>query len=130
MDIMALSSALHSTAVATGGPNSVDLVAWIGVPLFLALCGAVFGIIKGAIRFAQYMTRTEKTQDATAASNEEIRSSLSTFIDKTDERLAKHSEDLAVIQYALGNSGGNARKLERLDAERETASHRMDRTGE
>jgi hypothetical protein len=99
--------ALASLPLASGssGFTSLDAIAWIGIPLFIFFCGAAFAGIKGAIRFAQYMVRSEEAQDSTASTNIEIRDKLNTFIEKTDRKLGIHDQELAVLRWITGSNG-------------------------
>jgi hypothetical protein len=81
--------------------TTVDYIAWIGVPVFLALCGAIFGIIKGSIRFAQYMAHSEEAQDSIAGTNTQIRDQLNAFVDKTNQHLSQHDQEIAVLRFAV-----------------------------
>lgn len=105
MVILTMVSSLHALAQ-DDGTSPTQLIAWIGIPLFLAFCGAVFGIIKGSIRFAQYMAKSEEAQTSTAHSNEEINRKLDGFIDKTNAHLNEHDQEIAVLKFAQDRRNG------------------------
>jgi hypothetical protein len=109
MDIIALTT-LH-TLIATGATNNggvstLDIIAWIGIPLLIALVGAIVGIVKGSIRFAQYMAHSEESSDSIAKSNDEISKTLNAFIARTDTHLGLHDQEIAVLKFQVGANGG------------------------
>jgi hypothetical protein len=127
MDIIALTT-LHTVIAdgASSGVSTVDIIAWIGIPLFIAIVTAVIGIVKGSIRFAQYMAHSEESSDSIAKTNGDISATLSAFIARTDAHLSLHDQEIAVIKYALGPNG-NPAKSARLRDEMETSKHRASR---
>jgi hypothetical protein len=101
---------LASHVVAASSNNSfnlIDVIAWICVPLFIFLAGVIYGVIKGAIRFAQHMTRSEKTQESIAATNTDIRDSMNSFMEKTNTHLNIHDQEIAVLNWRSGLNGGH-----------------------
>jgi hypothetical protein len=97
-------------AASSGSTNAIELVAWIGIPVFLALCGAIFGIVKSAIRFAQYMAHSEQSADATASSSAEINQKLTRFIDRTDVHLNIHDREIAILKFAASVEDDSKRR--------------------
>jgi hypothetical protein len=87
---------------------SVDLIGLILVPISIFLIGAVIASIRGAIRFAQYMVRSEEAQTRTADSTREISERLGAFISETEDRLNEHGERLAVVEWEIGTNGRRA----------------------
>ena len=103
-----LATVVHS--LASSGTSTTEIVAWIGIPLFLAFVGAVIGIVKGSIRFAQYMAKSEEAQTSTAHTNEEINRKLDGFIDKTKQHLSEHDQEIAVLKYASQRNNGSSQR--------------------
>lgn len=77
------------------------IIGYVVVPIsvFLLTCAAAG--IRGAIRFAQHMTRTEAAQSETAKTNQQIADRLGEFMTVTNDKLNDHSERLTVVEYAL-----------------------------
>jgi hypothetical protein len=128
MSIMAVAG-LHLINLAYSSPpgGSDDSSAWINivgyvvVPVLLAFIGATWALIKGGMRLTKYMTRTEATQSSIATTNSEIRDTLHTFIDKTDDHfarteahLAQHDQDIAVIYAVNGHAPAPSHGKHRL----------------
>ena len=101
--------ALHLAASPDTGTSVVEIIAWIGIPLFLAICGAIFGIVKLIIRFAQYMTKSETAQSEIAKTNVEIRDILTSYMAKTDTHLGVIDQDIAVLKYKTSANGARKR---------------------
>lgn len=85
---------------------SVDAVGLIAIPVTMFLLGAAFAAVRGAIRFAQYMVRTEEAQARTADSNEEMSKKLDAFMERTDSKIAEHAQMLAIHDYELARING------------------------
>lgn len=96
-------------ASSDGGTNAVEIIAWIGIPLFIAICGAIFGVVKATVRFAQYMTKSESSQSEIAKTNTEIRDMLTTYMAKTDTHLGVIDQDVAVLKYKTSPNGARKR---------------------
>lgn len=88
------------------GTSGVQIIGWIGIPLGLAIVAAIVAGIKGAIRFAQYMVRTEESQGRTAVSNESIEKKLDDHIAKTDRRLGDVEREVAVLNSWVPHGPG------------------------
>lgn len=84
---------------------SVDAIGLIAIPVSIFLIGAIIAAIRGAIRFAQYMVRSEEAQIRTADSMQNISERLEKFMDETEHRLNEHSERLAVVEWEIGTNG-------------------------
>jgi hypothetical protein len=113
---------LHA-AVADSG-SSLELVAWIVVPVAIFIVGVVTAAIRGAIRFAQYMTRSENSQSSVAQTNKEISDRLSGFVDHTEKRfdgidrhLGIHDQQIAVLDFQNGNGHPPKSKVTRSQPE-------------
>ena len=79
-------------------PTTIGLIV---IPLVIFILGATYGGVRGAIRFAQYLVRTEESQRASANSVEEIATLLKEYMHKTDSELREQSERLTVVEFAL-----------------------------
>ena len=76
--------------------------------LILAGCAVIGGIVaavRGFIRFAQYLVRSEEAQTRIAQSNQDIADDLARYMRSTDERfvriedvLGTHSQEIAVLR--------------------------------
>lgn len=89
---------------------SVDTIGLILVPVTIFIVGAIVAAVRGAIRFAQYMVRSEEAQQSTASSNKEVRDLLSAFMGEMrdefrarDEVLRDHGERIRVNEYAISS---------------------------
>jgi len=79
----------------------------IVVPLLIFLLGASYGAIRGAIRFAQYLVRSEEAQEGAAKSLENIASRLNQYMEKTDGEVRTLDRRVSVVEYAInGNRHG------------------------
>lgn len=85
--------------------NDAYLVAGIVLALF-AVGGGLVAVIRGAIRFAQYMVRSEEAQARSADTLDEIKTSLADFKTETEKHLREHDETLAVVTWELERSNG------------------------
>jgi hypothetical protein len=125
MDIIALTTSLH-TVIAVSDPSSgvstIDLISWIGIPLFLAFVTAVVGIVRGSIKFAQYMAHSSESADSIAKTSDDLSKAMTSFVERTDAHLSLHDQEIAVIKYAIGPNG-NPFKTARLIEETESADH-------
>jgi hypothetical protein len=85
---------------------TVESIGLVLIPVTLFVFGAVVAGVRGAIRFAQYMVRSEEAQQRTADLLEEIAGRLG----KAEMRLGDHDKQLAVIQWEIDrrNGRGNA----------------------
>ena len=84
------------------------IVGLIVIPLTVFILGAIYGAVRGVIRFAQYLVRSEEEQHASTNSLEEIATLLKEYMHKTDVELREQSERLTVMEYAvLGQSPRN-----------------------
>lgn len=79
---------------------SVADVLLIAVPLIIFVLGSAGSGIVMLIRFTSTLARGEKTQEAIAESNDEIRTMLKQYVVQTDKTLANHGERIAVLEYA------------------------------
>lgn len=84
---------------------NVDAIGLILIPVSIFLIGTVIAGIRGAIRFAQYMVRSEEAQQKTAESVHEMAAQMGDFMAKTDARLTEHGEQLAVVRWELERNG-------------------------
>lgn len=89
----------------------MDITVWglIVIPVVLFLVTAAVAIVRGSIRFAQYLSRSESLQASTEKSNREISDKLERYMSRTDEAIGSIKQDVAVLKFALrGNhSKGN-----------------------
>lgn len=85
---------------------NATIVGLIVVPLAIFLLGAVFGGVRGAIRFAQYLVRSEEAQDRMATAIETVATELHDFMGETRDITSNHSEQLAVLQWELNQRNG------------------------
>ena len=81
--------------------NATD-IGLIVIPLVIALCGAVYGGIRGAVRFAQYLVRSEASQADIARTNQNISDQLTGYIKKSDERYENHDRRITVVETIVG----------------------------
>lgn len=83
----------------------MSIAAWglIGIPVAVFMLGAIYGGIRGAIRFAQYLTRSEASQADTARTNQQIATQLNSYIQKTDQRFENHEHRITVIETKVGS---------------------------
>lgn len=88
---------------------SVEAIGLIAIPVAIFLLGTIIAAIRGAIRFAQYMVRSEEAQIRTADSMQDISARLTKFMDETEHRLNEHSERLAVVEWEIGTNGRSPR---------------------
>jgi hypothetical protein len=123
MDIIALTTLHTMIATSDGGVSTIDLISWIGIPLFLALVTAIVGIVRGSIKFAQYMAHSSESADSIAKTNNDLGKTLTAFVERTDAHLSLHDQEIAVIKYAIGPNG-NPFKTDRLLQEGESTEHR------
>lgn len=74
--------------------------AFIVIPIAIFVIGGAAAAIRGAIRFAQYMVRSEEAQESIAKSNKEIRDRLDGFIMRAEDDIRTLNERMAVVEYA------------------------------
>lgn len=89
--------------------NSAYLISGV-ILAVVAVLGVIIACAKGAIRFAQYMVRSEEAQTRTADSVEDIQKTLDSFMVRTDERLNLHESRLAVVEWEVGVNGRTSRQ--------------------
>lgn len=80
---------------------NVDVLGLIIVPVVLFILGAAYGGIRGIIRFAQYLVRTEEAQDSMARSMSALTERLGEHIDKTDRKVSSLDRRLTVVEFAI-----------------------------
>lgn len=105
MSILAMAGFVHILAASSSGTSGTDLLAFFAVPIGIALIAAIWAIARASMRLGQYMARSEEAQESIAKSNTEINEKLHTFIEKTNEHLAAHDQDLAVLHFAVDSNG-------------------------
>lgn len=88
---------------------TVNTIGLILIPVSIFVIGGIVALIRGAIRFAQYMVRSEEAQTRTADSVGEISERLSDFMKETGTRLGEHNERLAVVEWEIGLNGSRQR---------------------
>lgn len=69
------------------------------------IVSGIYAAIRGAIRFAQYLVRSEEAQLKTAVSNREIADDLARYMRSADEHflrveavVAEHGQEIAVLR--------------------------------
>lgn len=77
---------------------SIEVVAWIIIPLVLFLLGASGAGVTALVKFSGYMARSQVAQESTAKSNGQIVERLDTFIDKTDTTLVDYGQRIVVLE--------------------------------
>lgn len=75
----------------------------IVIPLTVFLLGAAYGAIRGAIRFAQYLVRSEEAQERVADSTQTIAERLDEYMQKTDGEIRSLDRRVAVVEFAQSN---------------------------
>lgn len=98
---------------------NATVVGLIVIPSLIFVLGAIFAGVKGSIRFAQYMVRSEEAQESTASSNKEVRDMLAAFMGETREVLKDHGERIRVVEYAIGTPKWRSPGQERSDEQRQ-----------
>lgn len=80
---------------------SVEIAGLVLIPVAIFLIGSIVAAIRGSIRFAQYMVRSEEAQTRTADTTEELSKRVELFMTRTEQRLLDHGERLAVVEHDL-----------------------------
>lgn len=103
---------LFMAVAASGGSTTIEILGYVGIPLFLALVGGCWAGVKGLMRFTQFMARSESAQRSIADSNVEIRDKINeanehmnAFAEKTNKRLGEHDQAIAVLNYVVSHNG-------------------------
>lgn len=78
----------------------------IVVPLAIFILGSLYGAIRGAIRFAQYLVRSEEAQERMASAIETVATELHEFMGETRDITNEHGQQLAVLQWELAQRNG------------------------
>lgn len=89
---------LSHIVAAGGGTSGVEIIAWIGIPLFIFLCGVGVAVFRAIVKAAQWFTHQQEAADRTANSNEGIEKRLTEYINKSDARFGSLERDVAVLQ--------------------------------
>lgn len=105
LDILAAGSS-------NGGLTTFEVLGYIVIPLFVFVCGVLYGGAKWLTRAAQYMTHSEEAQTSIAKSNDEINAKLDSYIDKTNAHLSQHDSEIAVLKYAQQRRNGGAIQIQ------------------
>ena len=92
---------------------SLEVLAWVVIPVGIFLLGLVWGAVRMIVRMAQYFVRSEEAQKLTAANTENIATTLKSYMSKTDgrfdhidQRFEDHGKQLAVLQWELAKGNG------------------------
>lgn len=80
---------------------NATVIGLIVIPASIFILGVIFAAVKGTVRFAQYMVRSEEAQESTASSNKEVRDMLAQFMGETRETLQNHGERIRVNEFAI-----------------------------
>jgi hypothetical protein len=87
---------------------SVESIGLIAIPSTIFVLTLIFGAVRGSIRLAQYMVRSEEAQESTASSNKEVRDTLTAFVGEMrdalkdrDNVLRDHGERIKVVEFAV-----------------------------
>jgi hypothetical protein len=64
---------------------NVDVIGYIIIPLALAVIGGTIASVRGAVKFASYMTRSETFQGSIAKTNQDISDKLTTYIEQHEK---------------------------------------------
>lgn len=89
---------------------STAVIGYIVIPLALFLVGALVAGFRFSIGMGKYMAHSEESQKRTADSNQQIADQLGTYMERTDNRLSAHDEQLAVLNFVLKEEKVNGRK--------------------
>jgi hypothetical protein len=93
------------------------IIGLIVIPLTIFILGSIYGAVRGAIRFAQYLVRSEEEQRSSSESLTEITDLLKEYMDKTNGELREHGERLTVVEFAvLGKSPRSNHGVQRREA--------------
>lgn len=96
---------------AEGKAVSVAVLGYIVIPVGIFLIGALVAGFRFAIGLGKYVVRSEEAQTRTADSNQQIADRLGKYMERTDDRLNSHDEQLAVLNYVLKDDKTNGRKI-------------------
>jgi hypothetical protein len=103
---------------ASGGTSIADVLIFAGVPILIAVVAGVWALVKGLLRFTQFMAHSETTSRSVADSNIEIRdkieetnNQLAVFAKETNTRLGAHDQALAVLNFVLNRNGDIAARV-------------------
>lgn len=102
-----ITAMLLAHVVASSSTSGVEIIAWIGIPLFVFLCGCGVALFKGIVKAAQWFAHQQEAADRTADSNEGIDRKLGSYIEKSDKRFGNLEQDVAVLKSwrQRGNAG-------------------------
>jgi hypothetical protein len=70
----------------SGDSTSIDIVAWVVVPLIIFVLGASATGITLLVKGSAYMARSQVAQENTATSNQEISDKLDKYINRAEGR--------------------------------------------
>lgn len=87
---------------------SLQLIAWIVIPLAIFVIGGTVSGITLMIKGSAYMARSQMAQENTANSNQSIADNLQKYITANDERVQRNTTDIAVIKETLLPRNGRA----------------------
>lgn len=75
-----------------------DVVAYVIVPLGLFVLGAIATGITLLVKGSTYLARSAAAQESTAASNDEINTTLKAYMTRNDERVNDHERRIYVLE--------------------------------
>jgi hypothetical protein len=80
---------------------SATTVGLIVVPLCIFLLTVIYGGIRGSIRFAQYLVRSEEAQSSAADSLKNVSDRLNEYMSKNDGEIRSLDKRMTVAEYEL-----------------------------
>jgi hypothetical protein len=89
---------LASSSSSSSSTSSIDIVAWVVVPLIIFILGASATGITLLIKGSAYMARSQVAQENTATSNQEISDKLDRFISRADGRFNSLDIRMSVLE--------------------------------
>jgi hypothetical protein len=82
---------------------SLEVAEYIIIPVAIFLLGALLAAVRGLVKFAQHLVRSEEAQVVTANATQQINEKLGEYMERTDARLNEHAQEIAVLKYAVQN---------------------------
>lgn len=96
----------------SGDSTSVDIVAWVVVPLIIFVLGASATGITLLVKGSAYMARSQVAQENTATSNQEISDKLDKYINRSEGRFNGLDIRVSLLEANVSRAEGRNNRHE------------------
>ena len=101
-----------ASSSSSGDSASIDIVAWVVVPLIIFVLGASATGITLLVKGSAYMARSQVAQENTATSNQEISDKLDKYINRSEGRFNGLDIRVSLLEANVSRAEGRNNRHE------------------